>query len=63
MLTTGVILKRELIPRIAVEPGKRTDPLNITLAKAGIYGPLVQKQITSWANGLEWKSFCDEMLW
>ena len=26
------------------------DPLNIALAKAGIYGPLVQKQITSWAN-------------
>lgn len=26
------------------------DPLNIALAKAGVYGPLVQKQITSWAN-------------
>jgi len=26
------------------------DPLNVALAKAGVYGPLVQKQITSWAN-------------
>ncbi len=26
------------------------DPLNIALAKAAAYGPLVQKQITSWAN-------------
>lgn len=26
------------------------DALNATLAKAGTYGPLVQKQITSWAN-------------
>jgi hypothetical protein len=26
------------------------DPLNVALAKAGTYGPLVQKQITSWAN-------------
>jgi hypothetical protein len=26
------------------------DPLNIAVAKAGVYGPLVQKQITSWAN-------------
>ena len=26
------------------------DPLNISLAKKGVYGPLVQKQITSWAN-------------
>lgn len=26
------------------------DPLNIALAKAQIYGPLVQKQITTWAN-------------
>lgn len=26
------------------------DPLNIALAKKGIYGPLVQKQITTWAN-------------
>lgn len=26
------------------------DPLNIALAKKGVYGPLVQKQITSWAN-------------
>lgn len=26
------------------------DPLNIALAKAGVYNPLVQKQITSWAN-------------
>ena len=26
------------------------DPMNVTLAKKGIYGPLVQKQITSWAN-------------
>jgi len=26
------------------------DPLNVALAKAGIYGPLVQKQITTWAN-------------
>jgi hypothetical protein len=26
------------------------DPLNIAVAKAGAYGPLVQKQITSWAN-------------
>jgi hypothetical protein len=26
------------------------DPLNIALAKAGVYNPLVQKQITSWAT-------------
>ncbi|WP_420426818.1 hypothetical protein [Algiphilus sp.] len=26
------------------------DPLNAALAKGGMYGPLVQKQITSWAN-------------
>jgi hypothetical protein len=26
------------------------DPLNVALAKAGAYGPLVQKQITTWAN-------------
>jgi hypothetical protein len=26
------------------------DPLNIALAKAGVYGPLIQKQITTWAN-------------
>jgi hypothetical protein len=26
------------------------DPLNAAVAKAGVYGPLVQKQITSWAN-------------
>jgi hypothetical protein len=26
------------------------DPLNAALAKSGKYGPLVQKQITSWAN-------------
>ena len=26
------------------------DPLNVALAKADIYGPLVQKQITTWAN-------------
>lgn len=26
------------------------DPLNVAIAKSGTYGPLVQKQITSWAN-------------
>lgn len=26
------------------------DPLNIEVSKLGIYGPLVQKQVTSWAN-------------
>jgi hypothetical protein len=26
------------------------DPLNVALAKAGNYGPLIQKQVTSWAN-------------
>jgi hypothetical protein len=26
------------------------DPLNAAIAKAGVYGPLIQKQITSWAN-------------
>jgi len=26
------------------------DPLNIAICKNGVYGPLVQKQITSWAN-------------
>ena len=26
------------------------DPLNIEVSKQGIYGPLVQKQVTSWAN-------------
>ncbi len=26
------------------------DPLNVSLSKKGVYGPLVQKQITSWAN-------------
>lgn len=26
------------------------DPLNVAVCKSGIYGPLVQKQITSWAN-------------
>lgn len=32
--------------------GKRLtmDPLNASLVKAGVYGPLVQKQVTSWAN-------------
>jgi hypothetical protein len=26
------------------------DPLNVAIAKTGTYGPLVQKQITTWAN-------------
>jgi hypothetical protein len=26
------------------------EPLNVTLAKAGIYSPLTKKQITSWAD-------------
>jgi len=26
------------------------DPINVALAKASAYGPLVQKQVTSWAN-------------
>jgi hypothetical protein len=26
------------------------DPLNVTVSKQGVYGPLVQKQVTSWAN-------------
>ena len=26
------------------------DPLNVALAKAGVYNPLVQKQVTTWAN-------------
>jgi hypothetical protein len=26
------------------------DPLNVALAKKGIYGPLIQKQVTTWAN-------------
>jgi len=26
------------------------DPINSALAKSGLYGPLVQKQVTSWAN-------------
>jgi len=26
------------------------DPLNVALAKQGFYNPLVQKQITTWAN-------------
>ena len=26
------------------------DPLNVAIAKVGTYGPLVQKQITTWAN-------------
>lgn len=26
------------------------DPLNVAVAKAGLYGPLVQKQVTTWAN-------------
>jgi hypothetical protein len=26
------------------------DPLNVSIAKAAVYGPLVQKQVTSWAN-------------
>jgi len=26
------------------------DPLNVAIAKGGTYGPLVQKQITTWAN-------------
>lgn len=26
------------------------DPLNAAIAKAGVYSPLIQKQITSWAN-------------
>jgi len=26
------------------------DPLNVALAKDGAYGPLVQKQVTTWAN-------------
>jgi hypothetical protein len=26
------------------------DPLNVSLAKKGVYGPLVQKQITTWAD-------------
>lgn len=26
------------------------DPLNIEVSKQGVYGPLVQKQVTSWAN-------------
>lgn len=26
------------------------DPLNITVCKAGVYGPLIQKQVSSWAN-------------
>jgi hypothetical protein len=26
------------------------DPLNVAIAKTGVYGPLVQKQVTTWAN-------------
>lgn len=26
------------------------DPLNVAVAKKGVYGPLVQKQVTSWAS-------------
>ena len=26
------------------------DPLNVAVCKSGVYGPLVQKQVTSWAN-------------
>lgn len=26
------------------------EPLNVAIAKAGTYGPLVQKQVTTWAN-------------
>lgn len=26
------------------------DPINAAVAKQGVYGPLVQKQVTSWAN-------------
>ncbi len=26
------------------------EPLNVALAKVGAYGPLVQKQVTTWAN-------------
>jgi hypothetical protein len=26
------------------------DPLNVALTKTGVYGPLVQKQVTTWAN-------------
>jgi hypothetical protein len=26
------------------------EPLNVALAKKGVYGPLVQKQVTTWAN-------------
>ncbi len=26
------------------------DPLNVNLARANVYGPLVQKQVTTWAD-------------
>jgi len=39
------------IPTTASSGRPRTiDPLNVALAKASAYGPLIQKQITTWAD-------------
>lgn len=39
------------IPTVATNGRPLTiDPINIALAKANIYGPLVQKQVTTWAD-------------
>ena len=39
------------LPTIAASGKPLTiEPLNVALAKVGAYGPLVQKQVTTWAN-------------
>jgi hypothetical protein len=43
-------LSRELSTTSAHGKLLTIDPLNVALAKDGAYGPLVQKQVTTWAN-------------
>jgi len=39
------------LPTVGVSGKPLTiEPLNVELAKNGVYGPLVQKQVTTWAN-------------
>lgn len=55
----GAVLEDTLRKRLAREGGPTTDskgknltiePMNVALAKAGVYNVLVQKQVTAWAD-------------
>jgi hypothetical protein len=58
-VTIGAVLEDSLrkladkqgIPTIAPNGRPLTiDPINVSLTKANVYGPLVQKQVTTWAD-------------